>query len=74
MLLERAVGELTHDDLDDALPLLLGQRPELAHGAGAENAVDRQRIGQVAHVAPEAGLVEPDPSLEICQQVTGRLA
>jgi hypothetical protein len=46
------------DDLDHALALLLRERPVLAHGAGAEHAVDRELVGVVAHVAPQARFVE----------------
>ena len=45
-------------DLDDALALFLGERPELAHDAGAEHAVDAERAGQVAHVGAQPRLVE----------------
>jgi len=49
-----------NDDFDGAFALFLGQRPELAHGAGAENAVDTQCIGVMAHIAPEPCFVQPD--------------
>src|SRR4051812_43872951 len=51
-------SRLFDDDLDDALALFLSESPELPHCPGAENSVDRQRLGHVPHVAPETGFVD----------------
>ena len=51
-------ARLLDNNFNHALALFLGQRPELAHGAGTENTGHAEGVGKVAHVMTQAGLVE----------------